>query len=108
MARVIELTDEERLKAIAPLREILSTAEVLEIIEPVDPDKLTHQGDGVYEARWQDLETAAEEIARLANMNIARVVVISPAPYRPEDLPTWVAVEFCIIPLPVQVSETEQ
>lgn len=103
--KVIVPTGKDRLNLIAPLREILSTADVLEIIEPVVPDKLMHIGDGVYEGQWQDEQTGVEEIARLANMDLGRVVVISEAPGRPEGLPTWISVQFCIIPLPMQRSE---
>ena len=53
-------------------------------------------------------ETAAEEIAQLCNVQRARIVVVSERPYRPEGLPRWVAVQFCVIPLPMQATDVLQ
>lgn len=106
--RVIELTAAERLTLIAPVREIISAGDVLEIIDPVDPDNVFHLGDGIYEARWMDKEIAAEEITQLCNVHRARIVIVSEAPFRPEGLPTWVAVQFCVIPLPIQTTDVLQ
>ncbi len=106
--KVIELTGIDRANVIAPVREILSPADIIEIIEPVSPDKLQHTGQGVYEALWwMNDEEAAEEIARLSNM-LPRVIVLSECPYRPRWLPDWIAVEFCIVPLPMQTTELIQ
>jgi hypothetical protein len=38
------------------MSEILPPADVLEIIDPVDPDQLFHVGQGVYRASWIDNE----------------------------------------------------
>lgn len=102
--KVVIPTGKERLSLIAPCREILPTASVLEIIEPVDPDNLRYIGNGVYEGRWQDERRGVAEIAHLATAQSARVIVTSENACRPEGLPNWIAVEFCIVPLPMQSS----
>lgn len=106
--KVIELMEEEVLALIAPRREILAPAEVLEVIGPADPDAVVHLGGGVYEARWaDDGREACAGIARLANM-LPRVVVVSGAPHRPEGNPRGLAVRFAVVPLPYEEVETIQ
>lgn len=105
--RVIELSGEERINLIAPSREVLSPWEVLELLDPVDPDNLLHLGGGVYEARWMDAWVAAREIVQLCGRR-ERLCVLSERPERPDGLPTWVSVQFCVLPLPVQYSDLVQ
>lgn len=105
---VVVPTGEERLNLIAPFREILSPGDVLEIIEPLDPDNLLHVGNGVFEARWLDEAAGAEEIAKLCNEHRRRVVVVSERPERPEGLPRAISIRFCIIALPMQETEVVQ
>lgn len=105
--KIKHLSREEYIELIAPEREVLAPAQVLEIIEPVDPDSIHHQGGGVYELRWSDEQTAAEEIVRLCRM-MPRVQVftsLKELSQRPEGLPNWIAVQIGVIPLPLQVSE---
>ncbi len=76
-------------------REIMPTGIVLEIIAPVCPDNLQHVGQGVYEAKWiEDARGEAQaEIEQLRQVN--RVTLLTDI-YRPENLPSWIAVQFCI------------
>lgn len=106
--KVITLNEQERLSVIAPKREILSPSEVLEIIAPVDPDGLYHEGGGVYLASWgTDGREACEGIARLANM-LPRVVVLSEAPFKTVANPRGLAIVFAVIPLTFEEVETVQ
>lgn len=71
---------------------ILPPADVLQLIDPIDPDTLQHIGNGVYEARWFP-PVPQEQIEAL---RAAEIVTVS-EPFVPDGLPSgWTAVRFTV------------
>lgn len=72
--------------------EVLPPADLLELLNPVDPDKLQHVGDGVYEAQW-----SLQNTGRFADLDILAItpaVKLIGTTFEPEGLPGWTAVRF--------------
>ncbi len=74
-------------------RVILSTFDILEIIDPIDPEKITHVGGGIYRALWCP-PVPMDQVGALKNT--ARIKVITKT-YNPMHLPTWLGVWFVIL-----------
>jgi hypothetical protein len=74
----------------------MTTAELLEQLKPIDPDKLQHTGDGIYEAQWSPHNTDRD--SDLEVLGITPAVRIIGTVYEPEDLPGWRAVRFSYTP----------
>lgn len=71
---------------------IIPTSQVLDLIDPVDPDNLRHVGAGIYEALWCPpvLEMDIEVLKRTPRVEIKGEV------FEPELLPGWAAIRFTI------------
>ncbi|MCG3207136.1 MAG: hypothetical protein FOGNACKC_00736 [Anaerolineae bacterium] len=72
---------------------MLSPAQVLELIDPVDPDKLMQTAPGVWTAQWHPpvLGGDLEALRRTPGIDIVK------DEYEPEGLPGWVAVKFVVV-----------
>ncbi len=44
------------------MSKIISCVKILEMIDPADPDRICHLGDGVYQAVWSDVVTPQEVV----------------------------------------------
>lgn len=69
---------------------LLSPSDVLEKIDPVDPDNLQRSGH-VWTAKWclPVLEGDIEALRRTPGVNIIKE-------YQPDNLPGWAAIDFTI------------
>lgn len=76
---------------------LLSSAQVLELIEPVDPDNLQPTGSGTWLAKWAPpiLEGDLEALRRTPGIEIIQ---------ERELFSGWLAVEFRIDPAAAQAS----
>ncbi len=74
-------------------RVILSTFDILEIIDPIDPEKITHVGEGIYRALWCP-PVPTGQVGALQDTD--RITVITET-YNPVHLPTWLAVWFVVL-----------
>jgi hypothetical protein len=70
---------------------ILPATEVLQHIEPVDPDRIQHVGNGVYELLWFPpiLEMDIEVLRRTPGVTIVEE-------FEPANLPGWTGVRFTL------------
>jgi hypothetical protein len=72
---------------------ILTASDVLALIDPVDPDSVTHLGAGVYEAKWYD---DAEGRTDLACLQAGSLINVIGDMYVPAGLPAWIAIKFSV------------
>lgn len=72
---------------------ILTASEVLALIDPVDPDRVTHLGAGVYEAKWYDDAEARTDVTCL---QAGPLITVIGDMYVPAGLPACIAIKFSV------------
>lgn len=86
--------------------QVMPTADLLELLNPINPQRLQHIGDGIYEAVWTPEAIAAEEYSSdLEILGITTAVQLIGPAFEPENLPGWAGVCFRYAP-PVEVAES--
>lgn len=74
-------------------RIILAPVEVLERIAPLDPDNLSHLGEGIYRATWMDDDDAREQIQALCQLPVIEHLSTLPL----TEPRGWVEVRFWLL-----------
>lgn len=76
------------------MRIIMSVTDIFKIIEPADPDSISHIGNGYYEASWSPANPHEMDIALIRG---TEGITITHEPFRPENMPNgWWSIEFAI------------
>ena len=72
---------------------MLSSSEVLGIIDPIDPENLQSDGKGVWTAKWAPPVPIWQIEALCGGTSGVHIVANV---YQPDNLPNWAAVEFSV------------